>query len=53
MKEMQKDAIVLLNLDFLNFVPLMNFEEFFCQKSAVSNRCVKFVTAALRNAPIM
>ena len=31
----------------------MKFEEFFCQKSAVSAGCVKFVTDALKNAPIM
>ena len=31
----------------------MNFEEFFCQKSAGSAGWVKFVTAFLGNAPIM
>ena len=38
---------------FLNFPPLMYFEEFFRQKSTVTAGCIKFVTCALRSAPIM
>ena len=53
MEKMQKDSIVVLNLDFFEFRAINEFWRAFVKKSAVSARRVKFVTAASRNAPIM
>ena len=48
-----KTTIFVVQLDFLNFAPLMKVDDSICQKRRLFAGQVEFVTFAFKKAPVM